>query len=114
MDGKLIEALNIVSVAVAWAGALECAVGRVLAMDKRHHRVTVMLAYFGGAVLCMFAALADGPALVPLRVAATCVACHLLATWNEWRDGPPWWALREPERELVPEHIEHRNDDGRG
>lgn len=115
IEVKMLSTLDVVSMLVAGGAAVECAVGRVGAMDRRHHRPGLMLAYFLGALVCMAAALAplEGITAPGLQIVATAVALHLVLTLSDWRDGPPPSALRDDLAQLVPASIDSRQEGDR-
>lgn len=104
--------LDMLSMLMAGGAALECAVGRVGAMDRRHHKPGVMAAYFLAALLCGAAALAplEGVRAPLLQLAATVVAVHLLITLADWRHGPPASVLRDDARQLVPVAVDSKHE----
>lgn len=109
--------LDMLTMTVAALAALECVAGRIAAMHWRQHRPHLMLGYLLGAGVCILAASliwqrADARWL---DAAAWSVALYLLATWGDWRAGPPLDACRpRPQRygpgDLVPSS---QFDDGR-
>lgn len=104
--------LDVLSMLVAGGAALECAVGRVGAMDRRYHKVGVMVAYFLAALVCGAAALAplEGVRAPLLQLMATLVAVYLLISLADWRQGPPASVLRDDARQLVPLAIDSKHE----
>ena len=83
--------VDMITMTIAAAAAVECVVGRIGPMDLRHHRPAVIAAYAMAATLCILAAslIWQGASLVVLDVTSIAIAGHLLLTWDEWRYGPP-------------------------
>ena len=83
--------VDMITMTIAAAAAVECVVGRIGPMDFRHHRPAVIAAYTVAATLCILAAslIWQGGGLVVLEVMAIAIAGHLLLTWDDWRYGPP-------------------------
>lgn len=115
VDVKLLGVLDVLSMLVAGGAAMECAVGRIGAMDRRQHRPALMLGYFMAAMTCVAATLAplEGVRSPILQILATAVAVHLVLTWADWRHGPPANALRDDLPELVPISADSRHEDAR-
>lgn len=111
----MITALDLMSMLMAGGAAMECAVGRVGAMDRRQHRHGLMLGYFVAALVCVAAALAplEGVQSPVLQILATAVTVHLALTWADWRHAPPPYALRDDLAQLVPIWTDSRHDDPR-
>lgn len=83
--------VDMITMTIAAAAAVECVVGRIAPMDLRHHRPAVIAAYAMAATLCILAAslIWQGASLVVLDVMAIAIAGHLALTWEDWRHGPP-------------------------
>jgi len=89
--------VDMITMTIAAAAAVECVVGRIAPMDLRHHRPAVIAAYAMAATLCILAAslIWQGASLVVLDVMAIAIAGHLVLTWEDWRRGPPAVAQRD-------------------
>lgn len=89
--------VDMITMTIAAAAAVECVVGRIAPMDLRHHRPAVIAAYAMAATLCILAAsfIWQGASLVVLDVVAIGIAGHLALTWEDWRHGPPAMVQRD-------------------
>lgn len=83
--------VDMLSMTIAAAAAVECVVGRIAPMDMRHHRPAVIVAYALAATVCILTAslVWQGDGLLVLDVMAIAIAGHLVLTWDDWRYGPP-------------------------
>lgn len=111
----MLGVLDVLSMLVAGGAAMECAVGRIGAMDRRKHRPALMLGYFLAAMVCVVGTLSplEGMRSPVLQVLVTAVAVHLVLTWDDWRHAPPASALRDDLHQLVPVASDNRRDDAR-
>jgi hypothetical protein len=115
MEVKMLGVLDVLSMLVAGSAAMECAVGRIGAMDRRKHRPLLMLGYFMAAMVCLAGTLAplDGVRSPVLQILATAVAVHLVLTWEDWRHGPPASAVRDDLPQLAAASADNHRDDAR-
>lgn len=83
--------VDMITMTIAAAAAVECVAGRIAPMDMRHHRPAVIVAYAMAATVCILAAslVWQGGGLLVLDVMAIAIAGHLVLTWDDWRHGPP-------------------------
>ncbi len=103
--------LDMIIFTVAVAAALECVVGRLARLDRKHHRPGVIVQYAGMACGCILAGsmLWQGAGIFVLDILALSVAVHLALTWEDWRRGPPPSAERGPWMDdAVPSRIDDR------
>ena len=103
--------LEMLTMTVAAASAVECVAGRLAAMHARTHRTGVMLGYFLAAGVCILAAsmIWQGLDVRWLDLAAWGIAAHLVLSWREWRHGAPESVKREADgylRDAMPSRID--------
>jgi hypothetical protein len=92
------------------AAGMECVVGRLAQLDRRHHRPVVIVIYACMACLCILAGSLtwQGKGVYALDILSLAVAGHLVLTWEDWRHGPPLAAERGGDwpRDALPSRVE--------
>jgi len=105
--------VDMITMTIAAAAALECVAGRVAAMDMRRHRPAVIIAYTLTASFCILTAslIWQGHGLVVFDVVTIAIAGHLVMTWDDWRHGPPPITQRDA-MQYLGRPLPSRADDG--
>lgn len=102
--------LDMIGFTITAAAAMECVIGRLAKLDRRHHRPGVIALYAAMACLCILTGSLtwQGLGVYALDILSLVVAGHLVLTWDDWRHGPPAAAERGGDwpRDAVPSRVD--------